>query len=350
MSNQSRCGRGIELVSGLGFEDIRVRLLEIGARDESLNRALSFYLSDIAARKNYEDGGFSSAAHFAEAQLEIPQRRARELVRVGTELHHLNLVDDAFFAMEIGWTKVLYLLRVVQVTTQAPWVEFAKDASCRELQDEVKRCRPGELPGQGTRIGISTKLEDVHASLDARTYAMFERARTSIRESSGCKEVSDSEVIEEMIKEFVANRPELDTFEEAEESLPYEERNRDELPAQTRELVISRDDHRCRSCNSANSLHAHHIIFREFGGSNDPSNLLSLCATCHSMIHRRKLIIYAHPSDPSKFIFTAANKTPVTRRLTLQPLALPTLDRREHQSHNHRSSFPTNHQKPNPSP
>lgn len=39
----------------------------------------------------------------------------------------------------------------------------------------------------------------------------------------------------------------------------------------------------CWSCNSELSLHQHHVVPREYGGSRGPT--VTLCATCHNFIH-----------------------------------------------------------------
>jgi len=44
---------------------------------------------------------------------------------------------------------------------------------------------------------------------------------------------------------------------------------------------------RCHDCGvERNGLHKHHIVPKSLGGSNDPSNLVSLCANCHEDRHK----------------------------------------------------------------
>jgi len=47
--------------------------------------------------------------------------------------------------------------------------------------------------------------------------------------------------------------------------------------------VIDRDRWRCTApaCSSRRNLHAHHVEFRSAGGSDDPVNLTTLCASHH---------------------------------------------------------------------
>ncbi len=49
--------------------------------------------------------------------------------------------------------------------------------------------------------------------------------------------------------------------------------------------VFDRDAHRCRECGRAGRLEAHHVVELAHGGTNDMSNLKTLCRTCHILIH-----------------------------------------------------------------
>jgi len=55
-----------------------------------------------------------------------------------------------------------------------------------------------------------------------------------------------------------------------------------------REYVLARDGHLCQWCKGKSKdtiLNVHHIERRKTGG-NSPDNLLTLCETCHTLIHR----------------------------------------------------------------
>lgn len=55
-----------------------------------------------------------------------------------------------------------------------------------------------------------------------------------------------------------------------------------------REYVLFRDDHECQCCHGKSKdkiLNVHHIESRKTGG-NSPSNLITLCETCHKGYHR----------------------------------------------------------------
>ena len=55
-----------------------------------------------------------------------------------------------------------------------------------------------------------------------------------------------------------------------------------------RQEVFDRDGHRCQDCRKAGRLEAHHVLELAHGGTNDLSNLKTLCRACHIFVHRRK--------------------------------------------------------------
>ena len=59
-----------------------------------------------------------------------------------------------------------------------------------------------------------------------------------------------------------------------------------------REYVLFRDKHTCQHCKGKSGdkvLNVHHIVQRKDGGSNAPSNLITLCETCHHNYHQGKI-------------------------------------------------------------
>ncbi len=60
--------------------------------------------------------------------------------------------------------------------------------------------------------------------------------------------------------------------------------------------IYLRDRFRCQSptCHSRNCT-PHHIVFRSHGGGEEPSNLVSLCNTCHlDLVHDHHLTVTGH--------------------------------------------------------
>lgn len=60
----------------------------------------------------------------------------------------------------------------------------------------------------------------------------------------------------------------------------------------TKAMILNRDNYTCQCCKGRhkdNKLEVHHIIFRSQGGSDEESNLITLCHTCHKALHSGKI-------------------------------------------------------------
>lgn len=60
----------------------------------------------------------------------------------------------------------------------------------------------------------------------------------------------------------------------------------------TKAMVLNRDNYTCQYCKDKHKdskLEVHHIVFRSKGGSDEESNLITLCHTCHKNLHSGKI-------------------------------------------------------------
>lgn len=68
----------------------------------------------------------------------------------------------------------------------------------------------------------------------------------------------------------------------------YRPRPKDQHPNKVywdhiREVVLSRDGWKCRTCGTDEPLHAHHVTYERFGEEH-AEDLITLCASCHAAI------------------------------------------------------------------
>ncbi len=52
--------------------------------------------------------------------------------------------------------------------------------------------------------------------------------------------------------------------------------------------IMNRDGWRCQICGSRTNLQVHHKLLRSQQGADDDSNLITLCAGCHEVLHRSR--------------------------------------------------------------
>jgi hypothetical protein len=62
--------------------------------------------------------------------------------------------------------------------------------------------------------------------------------------------------------------------------------------ANTKAHVLERDGYKCQNCKGKSKnprLEVHHLVFRSNGGSDEDSNLITLCKSCHDAVHRGEI-------------------------------------------------------------
>lgn len=72
-----------------------------------------------------------------------------------------------------------------------------------------------------------------------------------------------------------------------------------------KQYVLTRDKRICQHCGKNNTkLEVHHIKFRSNGGTDKPSNLITLCSKCHKDLHKNKFSIKSIKKDykPNTFM------------------------------------------------
>jgi hypothetical protein len=301
----------LELSYGLSASEVADHLRHAADRLGLNKRVLAFYLADMDDRRLYQVSGHGSTVHFGDAHLDMEPRRTREYVQVGRALQDLYQVDEAFREGSITWSKVVALLPVVQRDTQRAWVDFAKACSFRELRREVGGCRPGHLPGEGSDYGLIRRKMVMKVGLSDETFRMLEAARMRLS-TDPLNLLTDEQLIQELLLRDLDGAREQGAVRTPEpKETGAAERNDEDVPDEVHAAVLRRDRHRCRNCHNHLDVAVHHIVFRSEGGSNDATNLISLCNTCHAGVHRGFLVIAGNPGSPEGIRFTSAAGDPV---------------------------------------
>ena len=278
---------------GLAASDVFDRLRHAADQEGCAKRVLAFHLDQVHERKLWFATPYSSTEHFAAEQLDMSARRCREYVDAGRALRNLPLLDEAFLQGRVSWSKLVRLLKVIQRETQEAWTEFAATHSWREVREEVRACKPGQRPGEGSDYGIGLERKHVTFALTDSYVRMLEEAR-AVCSKDAQKPLANDELLMELLCRVVHGVEGKDG-EVRHPMLPPEERNHEDLDPEVKATVLRRDLHRCHACGRRHDLHVHHIEPRSRGGSNDPSNLLTLCRFCHATTHAGDLIISGNP-------------------------------------------------------
>ncbi len=187
---------GVDLVEGLPVHETHTRL-EIGLRlGDTGQGILSFYLAEMADRETHQATGHRTAAQYAADRLGMDRRRAGELIAAGRKLRELPRIHEAFCDAEIGWSKVLQLVRVAAGEHEEAWLERAKAVNCEELRRQVKLTRAGAKPREtGDRRGIREPRFRVRVTMGALGHEVVQNAKRKLGDERG-EPVGDAEFME----------------------------------------------------------------------------------------------------------------------------------------------------------
>ncbi len=290
--------------------------------------------AEILCRKLYRELGYSSIHAYAEVELGFSANKTWQFMRLAEALEALPAVKASLAAGELSWTKARTLARVATPQSERSWVEAAKQASNRQLEQAVKVARasrpadlaqpsmlaetpPSRLPAPPVQVSFTLSPEQ-HAQLEA----MLERLRKAgdqrpraelllvafaalaadlSRDKSRaarnqaappyqiviyrCEECGRAKLPDgRALAPAAAAAAACDCREHA-PGRP----NRASVPPAQRRAVLTRDGHRCAGlgCENTHFLEIHHRRPREQGGGNAADNLVTLCSACHRLAHQQ---------------------------------------------------------------
>ena len=213
---------------------------------------------------------YASFGHYCEEALEMSERTVGQRVAFERSLRRMPLLRQALREGRITYEKARLIAQHRPDELQ-PWIEKAGTTPCvalrREMQDkdEAQMCARGTF-GAWVTVSVAEVVKGA-----------FRAARAVAK-----RWLSAGECLLRLAQHFIETWKEI-----------LKEVN----TLQSR--IRKRDRHFCqvRGCSRA-AVHAHHIIPRSRGGTDDPSNLVSLCAAHHLFgIHGGRIRVTGRAPD-----------------------------------------------------
>ncbi len=303
--------------------------LKAAATAESAARKCAvLWFGEMLGRGLYCELGYSSMPAYARVELGFSETRISDFMRLARKLDQLPAVKAALPV--IGYTKAREIVEVATPRTERTWLEAAQTSTRAELRTRVKRAKarkpaaslfavelaPVEVP---VRVSVEFTPEQ-HARWEAlgeqvrkagvagdRAEVLLEALRTLASSQSAATDNGKNfrrRKPEPPVQIHVHQCPDCAKVEtngrelgraDAErvqcDAVIHEpgERARSTIPPRIRRAVLSRDRHRCQApgCGRRHFLEIHHKKPRCRGGTDVLENLVTLCAACHRLHHRR---------------------------------------------------------------
>ncbi|WP_245529917.1 HNH endonuclease [Anaeromyxobacter dehalogenans] len=234
--------------------DARLRALA-GQRDrwDALLGHLGLLMMSL---RLWREAGFASFSHYCAERLGMSARAVEQRAALERRLYELPALREAMAAGRISYEKARVIAAAADADTVHDWIARAGSTPCVALRREAdaredaraQMCARGDLPVRMPR----------------RVLSLLEAVIRAARDAAGTR-LDDEICLEWMALHF------LQTWLDA---VP---------PPRTRhQRVLERDGGLCTmpGC-SRSAVHAHHLQLRSRGGSDDPSNLTSLCLAHH---------------------------------------------------------------------
>ena len=319
--------------------------------DEARHRAVLWF-ADIQKRRLYLDLGFANMAAYATEELKFSKTRTNDFLRLTAKLEELPRVRASLASGDLGYTKAVEVVKVATPKTEAAWVTRARSTGRRELAIQVKRVKakaadrkkrqPEMLPAPPSEATLveevpfeirlemtpeqlgryealleklgATRPDRVEVLLAGLEALVQERAAgtssdATVCHGEGCGKPTRRRAGIAPFQVHVHQCPDCgkSTLPTRRGELPMGpadaarvccdsvvrvagKRAAATIPPRVRAEVLARDRHRCRApgCGNTRFLEVHHLRPRSRGGGNGPANLITLCAGCHRLHHRRK--------------------------------------------------------------
>lgn len=247
---------------GLSAREVDRRLVALARAHRQIESALCFYLQEVEDRQLYLEYGHASTVDYARERLGLEDHKTRALIRIATRVERCPELKRAFSKGELPWTKVREVAKVVTPETERDWLGKCHTLTNRQLEQEVRRALP------------PVKKKVLTFVLEGELVDVWEQTREAIERLAG-KSLTDLEVLDLLCAEALCTYAVTPAFP-----------SKDEAEGGFVRKIIERDRWRCTrpGCSSRTALTGNHIRPRARGGTDDESNLHTVCAVCHRAI------------------------------------------------------------------
>jgi hypothetical protein len=263
--------------------------------EQTLDAAIASLLRRVASPDYEWSGAYRTLASYARNELGMSGRKARALLRLERAGDVCPELREAYRRGQLSWVKAQCLLPLLLLDLEGgwrpAWVAWAARVTVRRLMEDVERAlllraghhlawhrckfhpeRAQDAMPAGERQLCAPDVDpdatqDLTWRVPREVAVLFVAVRETwrARQGAGGRPASDGEVFDAVLdhalwawctREPGARRP---------------------------SPVVERDAYRCAlpGCTSRRNLHDHHIVFRSAGGSDAPSNRITLCAFHH---------------------------------------------------------------------
>ena len=284
-------------------------------------------LQKVGETKLYRELNKKNLFQYAVDICGLSEGTAYSFISVGKAAQLYPELKEAIVLRTLTVSKAIRIVSILNPENATELVTFAKQNTSREIEREVRRRNP--------KASVKAKIKPLDGDTDLLTAPIARKVTANIERAQDFLAQKTSEhqgipeTIEMVFEDFVerqdpvrkaeraqkrkSRHPErsearkggpylLETnmtppqkiYARAEKVAPF---RRIPLTAEQKHIVDLRDQRKCRHvhngrlCSDGKWIHYHHIVPVANGGTNDPSNITTLCSFHHDLVHQLSLAI-----------------------------------------------------------
>jgi hypothetical protein len=284
------------------------RALDLSRELGHLEWQLIEVLQKIDQTKLYKTLGHSSLFQYAVNALNLSESVAYCFISVARKSAVELQLKTAIQNKTLSVSKASRMVPALTNQNAKELIEFAKTHTSREIDFEVARINP-KAGARERAKPISGDRVEIKFTISKETFEQFKRAQT-LAAQKGDPKISLERTFEVMLNEYLRRQ---DPVEKAKRAVqrhapkelrpnrvkrPQSKATRAPLKSTEKHPVNLRDGGRCtfqdvsgKRCTNERWLETHHIRQVSQGGTNEPSNLTTLCSFHHDLVHQLSLPI-----------------------------------------------------------
>lgn len=287
--------------------------LYVGREHRRIEGLLIKILQKVEAQKIYQVLGYTSLFDYAVRAMGLAESVAYASISVARKARAIPKLKEAIESENLSVAKASRMVSALTIENASHLIAFAKAHSTRDLECEVAKISPKARTHERTRA-ISGELVEVKVFLSKEVFKNLKRAQ-DLGAQKRSKHLDLAATLELVLEDFVTRNDPIQKAERASarsqvrkqraqvrekegQLRTFRVQKRQPLRAATKQEVTLRDQGRCtfvdqqgRRCSSRRWLEVHHLLKVSQGGTNEPSNLATLCSTHHDLVHQLSLPI-----------------------------------------------------------
>ncbi len=343
-------------LSGVPTERLEADLVAHAAVESAGLAKVLAVLREFDARQAWGSWECRSAAHWMAWKCGLSLPAGIERVRVAHALANLPLVEEAFSAGRLSYSKVRAITRVATAHDEGTWVSIAEHGTAAQLdrlasafrkvnrQDSLDEIASTglfwstqddgsveftlRLPAESAMAVINGLDQAVELVKGEKRSVLLAEAATRLL--TGSSSVNAEVVVhlhddQAYVEGGGAIHPDLadclscdgpvTTVVDTPDGPVVKEQRKAPTKSQRKWLATRHPQCQVLGCHHTGRFHAHHVVERRHGGKTVVSNLVRVCAFHHRMIHLHRLLLVLH-RDRSLEVFRA-DGTPLDKDLSM---------------------------------